>query len=180
MTNGNGAPQEGAPPQLNVLAQYTKDLSFENPNARKMAQMALGPQKAAQLEAFLKVESIMQFGNDAIKGNSTTAKQLAMMGAVGIGTGGYGVATGDWRPLTIATALTAGRAGMQYLGRSVDQKVMEEVARLLSSNDKAALNKVIANASLSPRWKQALNAVFLGMGYAAHAGTVAVPEMVAQ
>lgn len=33
MTNGNGAPPEGAPPQLNVLAQYTKDLSFENPNA---------------------------------------------------------------------------------------------------------------------------------------------------
>ena len=25
MTNGNGAPQEQAPPQLNVLAQYTKD-----------------------------------------------------------------------------------------------------------------------------------------------------------
>ena len=34
MTNGNGVPPEaGAPPQLNVLAQYTKDLSFENPNA---------------------------------------------------------------------------------------------------------------------------------------------------
>ena len=33
MTNGNGAPAEQAPPQLNVLAQYTKDLSFENPNA---------------------------------------------------------------------------------------------------------------------------------------------------
>ena len=34
MTNGNGAPPEaGPPPQLNVLAQYTKDLSFENPNA---------------------------------------------------------------------------------------------------------------------------------------------------
>ena len=33
MTNGNGAPVEQAPPQLNVLAQYTKDLSFENPNA---------------------------------------------------------------------------------------------------------------------------------------------------
>jgi preprotein translocase subunit SecB len=33
MTNGNGAPQEATPPQLNVLAQYTKDLSFENPNA---------------------------------------------------------------------------------------------------------------------------------------------------
>src|SRR5258708_1647666 len=34
MTNGNGAPPEAGPPlQLNVLAQYTKDLSFENPNA---------------------------------------------------------------------------------------------------------------------------------------------------
>jgi preprotein translocase subunit SecB len=34
MTNGNGAPTDGGlPPQLNVLAQYTKDLSFENPNA---------------------------------------------------------------------------------------------------------------------------------------------------
>jgi preprotein translocase subunit SecB len=36
MTNGNGnaaPPEAAAPPQLNVLAQYTKDLSFENPNA---------------------------------------------------------------------------------------------------------------------------------------------------
>ena len=36
MTNGNGAPSEAdALPQLNVLAQYTKDFSFENPNAPK-------------------------------------------------------------------------------------------------------------------------------------------------
>ena len=40
MTNGNGAPQEAAPPQLNVLAQYTKDLSFENPNAPCFAAAA--------------------------------------------------------------------------------------------------------------------------------------------
>src|SRR5258708_38626161 len=34
MAKGNGAPPEAAPPpQLNVVAQYTKDLSFENPNA---------------------------------------------------------------------------------------------------------------------------------------------------
>src|SRR6202051_197962 len=34
MTDGNGAPPEAAPPpHLNVLAQYTKELSFENPNA---------------------------------------------------------------------------------------------------------------------------------------------------
>lgn len=45
MTNGNGAPpaseQPEAVPQLNVLAQYIKDLSFENPNA----PASLGPQQ---------------------------------------------------------------------------------------------------------------------------------------
>jgi preprotein translocase subunit SecB len=42
MTNGNGSPpQETAPGQLNVLVQYTKDLSFENPNAPR----SLGPQQ---------------------------------------------------------------------------------------------------------------------------------------
>ena len=46
MTNGNGAPVEQAAPQLNVLAQYTKDLSFENPNA----PASLGQQQ--QQEAF--------------------------------------------------------------------------------------------------------------------------------
>ena len=38
MTNGNGSPPEAAPPQLNVLAQYTKDLSFEKPNAPSSLQ----------------------------------------------------------------------------------------------------------------------------------------------
>ncbi|HEX2654710.1 MAG TPA: protein-export chaperone SecB [Xanthobacteraceae bacterium] len=33
MTNGNGGPAPDLPPQLNVLAQYIKDFSFENPNA---------------------------------------------------------------------------------------------------------------------------------------------------
>ena len=34
MANGaNGGPAAEKPPQLNVLAQYIKDLSFENPNA---------------------------------------------------------------------------------------------------------------------------------------------------
>ena len=45
MTNGNGAPLENAaPPQLNVLAQYIKDLSFENPNAPRSLQQTTQPQ----------------------------------------------------------------------------------------------------------------------------------------
>jgi preprotein translocase subunit SecB len=33
MANTNGGPAQDQPPQLNVLAQYIKDFSFENPNA---------------------------------------------------------------------------------------------------------------------------------------------------
>src|SRR5689334_3150538 len=51
MTNGNGVPPEAAPPpQLNVLAQYTKDLSFENPNAPgSLAPQAQPPQINIQI-----------------------------------------------------------------------------------------------------------------------------------
>ena len=45
MTNGNGSP-----PQLNVLAQYTKDLSFENPNApASLAPQSQPPQINIQI-----------------------------------------------------------------------------------------------------------------------------------
>jgi len=51
MANGNGSPPEaGAPPQLNVLAQYTKDLSFENPNApNSLAPQPQSPQINIQI-----------------------------------------------------------------------------------------------------------------------------------
>src|ERR1700743_329085 len=51
MTNGNGAPPEAAPsPQLNVLAQYTKDLSFENPHApASLAPQAQQPAISIQI-----------------------------------------------------------------------------------------------------------------------------------
>ena len=39
--NGNGSGAGGPGPQLNALAQYIKDLSFENPNAPN----SLGPQE---------------------------------------------------------------------------------------------------------------------------------------
>ena len=41
--NGNGAEAPQTGPKFSVLAQYTKDLSFENPNAPR----TLGPQQTA-------------------------------------------------------------------------------------------------------------------------------------
>ena len=52
-TNGGQAkappPQTGMPPQLNVVAQYIKDLSFENPNAPQSMAGAQQPQIAIQI-----------------------------------------------------------------------------------------------------------------------------------
>jgi preprotein translocase subunit SecB len=42
MTNGNGTQNDGAP-AINAMVQYTKDFSFENPNAPR----SLGPQEKA-------------------------------------------------------------------------------------------------------------------------------------
>jgi preprotein translocase subunit SecB len=52
MTTTNGGGPEGgqAAPQLNVLAQYVKDLSFENPNApRSLQQQQQAPQINIQI-----------------------------------------------------------------------------------------------------------------------------------
>ena len=43
MADGNGSETTVNPPSLNALVQYTKDLSFENPNAPR----SLGPQQKA-------------------------------------------------------------------------------------------------------------------------------------
>ena len=47
--NGNGASQDNTP-QMNVLAQYTKDLSFENPNApRSLTSQQGAPEISIQV-----------------------------------------------------------------------------------------------------------------------------------
>ena len=49
LTNGGGAPEQNAP-SLNALAQYIKDLSFENPNApRSLTPQQQGPEISIQV-----------------------------------------------------------------------------------------------------------------------------------
>lgn len=132
--------------------------TFESPANRELAALALGSDfKVQQLKAYTTVEAIMEQSKRALQGNSTTAQQLLYAGA-GATSGGYGWMTGDWKPLM----LTAGVAGARFLGRNIDQKVMNEVASLLTSSDKAALNKLVTNAAMSPQWSLALQAILKG------------------
>ncbi len=50
---------------------------------------------------------------------------------------------------------------------------MTKVAQLLASEDKAALNKIVTNAALSPKWQAALDGLLAGTHSLARGGTVA-------
>ena len=57
-TNGNGPanppPENAGAPQLSCLAQYVKDLSFENPNAPRSLQQTEPPQISVQVNVTTK------------------------------------------------------------------------------------------------------------------------------
>lgn len=123
---------------------------FGSPAAREMNELVFGVGKARQLEAFVRVEALADQLRGAM-GNSTTARQLMELG-IG-GAGGFAM-TGDWQGALTGAALAK---GARYMGQKVDAKVMEEVAKLLTSDSPQALQRAVANATMSPQWMLALD-----------------------
>jgi hypothetical protein len=113
----------------------------ESPQAREKLEIALGPQRAQELEARLRVEGIMDLARGAVQGNSTTARQLAEIGFAGGagGIGGYGVIHQDPQTMTIGAVMGALAAGR----RGIDHRVARQVATMLASNDPVAINRGI-------------------------------------
>jgi len=105
----------------------------DSPAAREKLNIALGPAKAAELEAKLRVEGIMDLARSAVQGNSTTARQLAELGfAGGAGSlgahGTYNMDPKEMGAAAIAGALLAGKRG-------IDTRVAQQVAKMLVSNE---------------------------------------------
>jgi len=127
---------------------------FQSPEMRAKMTMAFGKAKADELEAFVRIEGVMDQLRGAM-GNSTTARQLIELGLVGGGNataGLYGLTTGDYRASAIAGGLTAARYGK---GKA-DERTMMAIAKLLTSTDKNAITRVAANASMSGKYMNAL------------------------
>jgi hypothetical protein len=105
-----------------------------SPAAREKLHVALGPHRAAELEAGLRVEGIMDLARNAVQGNSTTARQLAELGLAG---GAYGFSGGGINPFTdpgavVNAALVYGAAR----GRNaINERLSRRVAEMLVSND---------------------------------------------
>lgn len=138
---------EGAD-RRNVLNQIA-----QSPAARERLQIALGRDKAGELEGFLRVEGIMDLARRAIQGNSTTARQLVEAGLAG-GTG-YGITSGDWNPrdlLTAAFVAGVARRGVQR----IDQRVARRVAEMLVSQDPRVLAQGLKIVSKNPRFLDGL------------------------
>lgn len=124
--------------------------------AREKLNIALGPQRAAELEAMLRVEGIMDLARGAVQGNSTTARQLAELGfAGGAGSvGAYGAYNLDPHQMTyaaVAGALLAGKKG-------VDARVARRVAEMLASPDPRALQRGINIVARNRRMMDSLRA----------------------
>lgn len=128
------------------------DGAFGSPAKREMIELVFGKAKARELEAYIRVEDLADKLRGAM-GNSTTARQLMELG-IGAGSGAL-LTGGDWKGALTGAAVAK---GARYFGRRVDDKVMQEVARLLMSNDPALMKRAVNQAMLSPMWMDALEA----------------------
>ena len=140
---------------------------FGSESARKRIAIALGPQRARELEAYVKMEQVLDMLRVATQGNSTTAKQLIQAGLMGGGGAGLGyiASGGDLATTGLSAAMMAsvGRRGLQMLGKSVDDQVMKRVAEVLASTDPAQLQRAIQNASLSQQHMIAIDGIMRGL-----------------
>jgi hypothetical protein len=110
----------------------------ESPAAREKLNIAIGPQRAQELEAGMRVEGIMDLARNAVQGNSTTARQLAELGLAG---GAYGFSGGGINPFSDPGALV--NAALVYgaaRGRNaINERLSRRVAEMLVSNDPRTL-----------------------------------------
>jgi hypothetical protein len=126
----------------NILNQIAN-----SPADKERLSIALGPQRANELEAMLRVEDVMNLFRNQVQGNSTTARQLVELGAVG-SYAGVGTYMSD--PQTLLQSAIAG--AFVARGRNTDQRVARRVAEMLVSHNPATfqrgLNMVARNRNL--------------------------------
>jgi len=110
--------------------------------AKEQLHIALGPQRANELEGMLRVEKVMDDARGAIQGNSTTARQLAELGLAGAGgsalSGGgnpFSDPTAMLNSMLVFGAMKGGRGALN----AIDHRSRARVARLLTSNNPAQL-----------------------------------------
>jgi hypothetical protein len=115
---------------------------------REKLAMALGPNQAQQLEAFLHLENVMDAPRLAM-GNSTTARQLVELGLAG----GVGTITSHGSPRSDPVGFLAGALAMHGVTRGagmVDQRLQRTIAEMLVSRDPSVVQNALAQVANHP------------------------------
>jgi hypothetical protein len=144
---------EGTGDNVNVINR-----AFLNSGAaRQKIELALGPQRARQLEALLRVEAVAQQSHRAITGNSTTVRQLAESGLAGAGAVGAveAIKEHDYNPVHLVGAFVAA-ALIRHSAQRIDERVARRVGEMLASNDPAVLQRGVQVVASSPVYFEAL------------------------
>lgn len=125
---------------------------FRNQAARESMEMVFGPARMRQLEAYVRVEDLVDRLRGAM-GGSTTTRQLSELGIGAVGGGYY---TGDLQGALIGAAVVG---GPRFVRNRMEQNVMRQLGRLLTADDPALIQRLIHNAASSPRYMQALDRI---------------------
>jgi len=144
---------------------------FGSPEQREKMAIAFGPQKAREVEAFVRIENAMDLMRGAL-GNSTTMRQFVEAGLVGTGTWWW---TGDYKTgIGAGMAALGARRALAYGSKKIDERVLKSTADILLSSDPKLIEKLVRNASVSPAHMAAIDAVTKAIGIAARSGNLTV------
>ena len=132
------------------LSVVNKAFMGTTPVDRAKNMMALGPERSAALEARLRTEQIMDQLRTSVQGGSQTARYLSGMKQFMSypAYGAAGAAAGSSDDLASPGAL-AGLAVRAAKGK-IDSATAAQVARLLTSQDPAVVNRIVQMASRNP------------------------------
>lgn len=146
--------------------------TFKSQAARESMELVFGAQKAKDIEAYVRVEDIVDRLRSSL-GGTTTARQLVELGigAAAGGAAGYGM-SGDLQGAAQGASLAIGAKGAQYVIRKADAKVMESVARLLTSDNPQALKIAAQQAARQPSYMKALENLGKALAIPARSGGV--------
>lgn len=133
--------------------------AFASPAARERIEIALGPQGAARMEMWLRHENIMQNSNRIMTGNSTTAQQ-----------------TGDMAnaPMPGSVMEVVRMVAAQMRGE-VNERVANEVARLMTSSNPRDVERILASASKQPQIRDFMRRLDAGLARLTGTGSGGAP-----
>lgn len=148
-----------------------KQAFLTSPASKQRINMALGSDRATQLEAYLRAEGLADRLRTSL-GNSTTVRQFAEMGLAGAGTLtlGHGALEGEWDTKHLLTAgLLLGAAGFRHSTQKLDSSIASRIGEMLASSDPAVLHRGVQIVAKSQKLMGALRTAGDRIGFTAAA-----------